>query len=258
MNEMELNNFGHSHPHLKTTDFFLDPETIAMAVRAFPLPPLFAGEIPKDKLRKVMTESQTSFLGEDKEFDAFLDGLERLDNDPSPQNMRKLFTQFGYRQFKPVGDEVYVDLHPQPGAKPLLRLQRLFEHPFDARGACDVMYRGYKEDNTIEVSCIMCPHDGEPKSEILVLDPNCPTPTFFNLYFDYDALIPTVLKGPDCERRFRETRLLGSLCSASDEFHHERLHARDKKTMDELRASLGTPKIIIRRPSALPGNEGLK
>jgi len=247
MSETENSSFEHNHPHLKLTELILDSETIALAVRAFPLPPLFAGEISKEQLRNTLPENRGSAADE---FDAFLDALERLNDDPTPKNMGEMFNQFGYRQFKPVGDEVYVDLHPQPGSKtPLLRLQRLFEHPFDERGACDVMYRGFKEDNTIEVSCIMCPHNGEPKSEILVLDPNCSAPTFFNLYFDYDTLVPTVLKGPDCDRRFRESRLLGSLCTAVDEFHHERLHARDKKTMDELRASLGTPKIIIRRSS---------
>ncbi len=242
--------FQHNHEHIGINDLILDPENLEVALCVFPPLPLFAGEIPAGKLGEATLGEGFSGQSESEEFDVFLEALERLDKDPTPQKMHELYQQFPYRHFLPIGDKVYVDVHPQKHSqKPILRFQRLFRHPFDPREACDVMYRAFKEDDTIEISCAMCAPEGEPKGEILVLDPNCSVPTFLNLYFDYDDSTPKMVQGPSCERRFRDPRLLADPQAAREAFYHERLHARDEKTMEEIKNSLGRPKIIRRPPS---------
>lgn len=204
----------------------LDRETIARAVRAFPLAPLFAGEIraedllkiPDSQLMKAMSQEQLTLVraGKKAEHDIFLHAYEVFKKDPTPQNMRAMFEKFQYRKFEPVGDLVYRKIE-----QGMILSRRLFKHPFIFNPAFDVAYTGFR-DGTISVSFGMC----STESNILVFDPDAPVPAFFNEFIRNFAIIGP---WPSCECRFREGQLISGN-EASARYLSERFYTYDKTT----------------------------
>jgi hypothetical protein len=209
-----------------------DPETIAHAVRAFPLAPLFAGEIraedlleiPDSQLMKAMSQEQLALvrMGKQDEFNIFQDELKRFRKNPTPQNMRAMFEKFQYRKFEPIGDPVYRKIE-----QGMILSRRLFKHPFIFNPAFDVAYTGFR-DGTIGVSYGMCYTDGKD-STFLVFDPDAPVPTFFNDFFDCERLMAFIDPWPDRECRFREGQLISGR-EANARFLSERFYTYDKTT----------------------------